>query len=374
MPDSSVQFGSAFRGYDRSQVDQHVNQAAQASAAVWQEAAERTLQVSQLEAANGELKGEVECLVRHARVIEEARMEVETPTYEGFGARIISILSLADKESREMRAHAAADAANDRALAEESALAIRQAADDYAMKKQSANDDEVARILADARQQADSLGAEVRRQADSLLDDAKQRASSIVDDVDRQAMARQDADRQAMALRELAETAYERARANSAAAAVDFETTLAARRDSTALEFAAQVAAAEDQLTAVRLRSERARNDSDKAQQEAETKCTQMLEQAMENSQELVAEAKAKAERIRGNSDRELVAATQRRDDINAQLSAVRRELAALGGIARTSVDQVSEPAADELTGHPLADEEADAPVTGSHPPVGPKG
>ena len=374
MPDSNVQFGRALRGYDRAQVDQHVNQAAQASAAVWQEAAERTLQVSQLEAANCQLTGEVERLVRHARVLEEAQMEVETPTYEGLGARIISILTLADKESREMRAHAAADAANDRALAEESALATRQDADDYAMKTQSVNDDEIARMLADARQQAASLGADARRHADSLLDDAKQRASSIVDDVDRQAMARQDADRQAMALRELAETAYESARANSATAAVDFETTLAARRDSTALEFAAQVAAAEHQLAAVRLRSEQARNDSDKAQQEAETKCTQMLEQAMANSQELVAEAKVKAERIRGNSEHELVAATQRRDDMNAQLSIVRRELAALGGIARTSADQLSEPVADELTGHPRTDEEADGPATGSHPLVGSRG
>ena len=47
-----------------------------------------------------------------------------------------------------------------------------------------------------------------------------------------------------------------------------------------------------------------------------------------------MAEAKSKAERIRGDSERELAAATQRRDSINAQLSNVRQMLTALGGVA----------------------------------------
>jgi hypothetical protein len=49
-----------------------------------------------------------------------------------------------------------------------------------------------------------------------------------------------------------------------------------------------------------------------------------------------VAEAKAKADRIREDSERVLAAATQRRDSINAQLTNVRQMLATLsgGGIA----------------------------------------
>ena len=285
-------------------------------------------------------------------------MEAEAPTYEGLGARIISILALADQEARELRARSQADAANDRALAEESALATRQDADDYAMKTQSANDDQSARTLSEAQQQAESLLANARQRADSLVNDARTRADSLVDDVDRQARARQDADRHAMVLREEAEAAYERARASSAAAAIDFETTLAARRDSTALEFAAQVAAAEQQLAAVRLRSEQARTESERAQQEAEAQCARMLEQSTTISEALVAEAQAKADRIRVHSERELVAATQRRDNINAELSVVRRDLAALGGVARTSPSQQSEPAADQLTDRDGAREE----------------
>ncbi len=149
-----------------------------------------------------------------------------------------------------------------------------------------------------------------------------------------------------MARREEAEAVYERARARSAAAAVDFETTLAARRDTSALEFAAQVTAAEQQLAAVRLRSEQARKDSEQAQQEAAAKSAQQLAQATAHAQTLVAEAKA--ERVRSNSERELAAATQRRDSINAQLSIVRKDLAALGGVTRFNPLRLTEPAADQ--------------------------
>lgn len=335
MPDSNVQFRVALRGYDRTQVDQHLNQQAQGSSAVWQEAAERTLRVGQLEAANTELKGELARLSQRALALEEAQMEATTPTYEGLGARIIAILALADTESRELRTHALADAANERALAEENALATRQDSDDYATKTRSDTDDEAAKVLKDARAQASGLLGEAMLQADSLLDDAREKADALLNEAEKQAMARQDADRQAMAMREEAEAVYERARASSAAAAVDFETTLAARRDTSAVEFAAQVHAAEQQLSAVRERSERTRNQSEQAQREAGTKCAQQLEQAMASAQTLVTEATTKAERIRDNSERELTAATQRRNNINAQLTIIRRDLAALGGVAR---------------------------------------
>jgi hypothetical protein len=160
-------------------------------------------------------------------------------------------------------------------------------------------------------------------------------------------MARQDADLQAMARREEAEAAYEHARAKSAAAAIDFETTLAARRDTAASEFAAQLATAEQQLAAVRLRSEQIRNDDQQAHQEAAAKTAQQVEQATATARTLVAEAKAKAELVRAHSEREIASATERRDHINAQLSIVRRDLAALGGVARFNPMLPAEPAVD---------------------------
>ena len=68
----------------------------------------------------------------------------------------------------------------------------------------------------------------------------------------------------------------------------------------------------------------------------------------MAHAHSLVAEAKTKAERIRGDSERELAAATQRRDSINAQLSNVRQMLAALGGVAVGNVAEMAEAIAEK--------------------------
>ena len=63
----------------------------------------------------------------------------------------------------------------------------------------------------------------------------------------------------------------------------------------------------------------------------------------------MVAEAKTKAERIREDSERVLVAATQRRDSINAQLTNVRQMLATLsGGAIVNPIESESEPAKNE--------------------------
>jgi len=316
MTDSSAHFRSVLRGYDPAQVDQHVHELAQAATVAQQEAAERTIEVSKLEAAHAQLQGELERQAQRARDVAEAQLKAAAPTYAGLGERIGSILTLADKEADEMRTRAQADAAHHHALADESALATRQTADDYATETRSTVDSEVARILEEAK-----------RHADSLLDDA---------------------DRQAMARLEEAEAVYERARAKSAAAAVDFETTLAARRETSALELLAEISAAEHQLAAVQARSEEIRNESERTQHEAASRSAQQLEQATAQALTLVAEAKAKAERIRGDSERELAAATQRRDSINAQLTNVRQMLATLGGVAIVAPLQMPDASADQ--------------------------
>ena len=59
-----------------------------------------------------------------------------------------------------------------------------------------------------------------------------------------------------------------------------------------------------------------------------------LVEAARQEAARLVSDAKATAERIRTDSERELAAASQRRDSINAQLSNVRQMLATLTGTA----------------------------------------
>jgi DivIVA domain-containing protein len=351
MAESSVNFRTVIRGYDPVQVDHHMDELARATASAWQEAAERTLEIKDLKAANDRLKGEVNGHSQRVRALESELEEAGEPTYTGLGERIGAILTLVENETFELRTRALADAANSRALADEDSLAIRQDADAYARATRGAADDEVAGALDDARQQAEGILDEARQLGENILEDAREYAGRLRDDADREAMARQDADRQATARREEAEVVYEHARAKAAAAAVDFETTLAARREASALEFAAQVAAAEQQLAAVRVRTEEARTEFERAQHETSAKIARQLEQAAGRAQAVVAEAKTKAERIRDDAERELAATTQRRDGINAQISNVRRELAALGGTKRVRPARQEVPAADHNNG-----------------------
>jgi DivIVA domain-containing protein len=333
MSDYSVSFRNVKRGYDPAQVDQHMHELAQAAASAWQEATERTRQINDLTTTNGKLTKELRSLAERTRALEAAQREAEAPTYTGLGERIGVVLTLVDNEVNELRTRAQAGAANSLALAEENALATRQNADKYSRETRTAAEDRAARVLEDARQQADSLLEQAQQQINGLRREARQEAQNLRDDIERQEMTRQDADRQAMARREETEALYEQARANAAAAAIDFETTLAARREASASEFAAQLAAAEQQLAAVRQRADRARNDSEQAQQEAAAKISQQLEQASTRAQNLVAEAKAKAERIREDSEHDLAAVTQRRDSVNEQLSKLHQELAALSAV-----------------------------------------
>jgi hypothetical protein len=149
------------------------------------------------------------------------------------------------------------------------------------------------------------------------------------------------------------------ARTQAATAAVEFETTLAASRDASTLEFAAEATAAEQQLATIWPQSEQTRVGTEQSQQGAASRSEQQLEQAMSQAHMLVAEAKSRAERIRGDSERELAAVTQR-DSINAQLSNVRQMLAALGGVAAGNPMERAAPAAGQsepaTAGPPPAD------------------
>ncbi len=317
MNESNAQFRSVLRGYDTAQVDQHVNDLTQAAAAARREAGDLSIQVTKLEAAQQQLRSDLEAQAAKGRALEEEQKKAAAPTYADLGQRIGSMLQLADEEGNELRVRAQADAEAHHALADESARGTRESADVYAKETRSAADADAARILEDAR-----------RRADSILDDA---------------------DRQATARREEAEAVYERARAKSAAAAADFETTLATRRDTSAQEFAVQIAAAEQQLAAVQQQAEQTRVDSELRAHEAATKSSHQLSEAKGQAESMVAEAKTKAERIREDSERVLVAATQRRDSINAQLTNVRQMLATLsGGAIVNPIEPESEPAKNE--------------------------
>jgi hypothetical protein len=67
------------------------------------------------------------------------------------------------------------------------------------------------------------------------------------------------------------------------------------------------------------------------------------VETAQRQAEDIVADANAKADRVRSESERELAALTNRRDSINAQLTNVREMLATLTGAAVAAAGQGAE-------------------------------
>ena len=251
----------------------------------------------------------------------------EPPSFEHLGERVGQLLALAEAEAREMREGASAETEGIRKLAEQAATEVRDAADQHAEQRRRDAETEATRLLADARRAADE--------------------------------ERDAAERDASARRQEAEALYEQQRAEAAQAAADFETTLAERRERSAVEFRQQQAATQAQLDDLAQQLESARAAAQKEQEAAEAQARRTLVEAEERAETIVREARATADRIRSDSDRELAAATQRRDSINAQLTNVRQMLATLSGSATGYiVDPIAESAEEP---HEEAGEQTDA-------------
>ncbi len=103
-------------------------------------------------------------------------------------------------------------------------------------------------------------------------------------------------------------------------------------------------------------RVEETRLAAQREQEGAEAEARRVVLEAEERAANLIREARTAADRVRTESERELAAATQRRDSINAQLTNVRQMLATLtGSAAGFAVD----PLPDEA---PVPDAEEAAP------------
>ncbi len=314
MPDEM--FTTVRRGYDPTEVERALGQ-------VQGEVADLRTRLEAAEAAAEQARGEASAS-REALVSREGQ-EPELPTYEHLGERVGQILSLAEAEASETRSRVGAEAEAFRKDVEAQVATLRADADRYAEETRRDAEAEGARIVADARKAADS--------------------------------ERDAAERDASALRSEAEALYEDQRAKAAQAAADFETTLAERRQKSTSEFQAQQAAAQAELDAMTARNSDAMAALEHNRSEAEARVARMLTEAEERAASMVNEARATADRVRAESDRELAAASQRRDSINAQLSNVRQMLATLTGTV-PGVIPVGEPAADEA---PAPDEEVAA-------------
>ena len=301
--ESPTPFRTVLRGYEPAQVDQHIRELTTSLTALQQQSEQLQRHVQELQSRTDAAEAAV--------ISAQEDSKDRAPTFTEFGERVAKILSLADDEARDLVTRARTDAEAIVADGEAHAKKVRKEAEQYSLDWKSEVDAEAARILEEARTQADDM--------------------------------RDEAERDATARRSEAQALYEQERAKSAQAAAAFETTLAERRGKVEQEFAARTALAEQQLAAVTDRAAQVQREADRSRSEAERLSQQQLADANRQAQEIVAAAKDKAERIRAESERELAAATQRRDSINAQLTNVRQMLATLSGQPAMPLDLLAD-------------------------------
>ena len=303
-------FKTVLRGYDPTEVDRAIGDLAKARDQARTEAADSAIEATKLQATVAQLEEQLSSYRSRLAAVEENQPS-EQPSFNDLGARIGRMLALAEDEADELKTRARTEAERVTAEAEEAASQTKSAADRYARDVVSKADTEAARIVEAAKRQADE----------------------IVDYADREAVAR----------REEAEAVYEHQRARAAAAAAEFERSLAERRDKAAEEFATQMAANELAIGRAQERQVALEMEGDRALAEAKMQAESTIKSAREEAIQHVEAARLGALKIRRESERELQAATGRRDAINAQLATVRQMLATLGGTVASPLAEIDE-------------------------------
>ncbi len=320
-------FRSVLRGYDPEEVNATIESLTQELEEAKEQLATAksssggeqvpAIDSSEFESTIVSLQNELDKMSAYAADLE--RQMADNPKESNFaslGKRISQMLTLAEAESEDMRATAKADTDKLRSDTQAGADQTRSAAEAYA-----------ADVHAEAEAEATRIVTQAQRQAEDILDQA---------------------DREAQARREEAEAIYESHRARTAVAAADFEKTLAERRDEAAKDFAAQMQAqeeamkrAEDSLTAIE-------EEAETYKQEVQDQADATIKDASAKAADILKQAKQQAEKIRRESDREVQAASARRDAITLQLSNVRQMLATMGVVPQGDFDDEAPAVEDE--------------------------
>ncbi|HOA87921.1 hypothetical protein [Propioniciclava tarda] len=311
-------FKTAFRGYDPLDVDPAFAQLRKAVADSNDEVGRVNVELQKAKAEASDLKTQHAAVVARVAELEEQLATVGRPSYEEFGTTIGRILSLAEKEAQALRTKAQADA---------------------------------DALLSDAAAKASAMTEKAEREASDLASSSQAEAARLVENARRHADEQLDhADRESSARREEAEAVYEQQQQRATAAAADFEKTLAGRRDDAAREFEAQHASHAEQLAAAIERRDAAEAEAARILAQAQEQASAILDAAKGEASDVVGTARSQADRIRRDSERELVAATQRRDAISAQLTNVRQMLATLGGGTAFGLSDDEDPVVHAVT------------------------
>lgn len=325
MTQQNPSFRTVRRGYEPDEVDRSLAELRSAADAARAQAAEQAATLADLQAKLAESAQAAQTAQQRVAELEEQLNAA--PSRKEVGSRISKILGLAEQEAADLRKKAE--------LAADQLVAAAQAS--------------AQELTGSAELQATEVTTRAEASAAQVVEAANRKADEILDYADREATAR----------REEAEAVYEHQRARAASAAADFEKTLAERRDAAAAEFSAQMQAHEQALLRAEERQSGAEAEADRILLSARSQAEAQLGAARQEADRLVESARLTAEKIRRQSERELQAASERRDAITAQLANVRQMLATLGGAAL--VDRTETPAAAVASGEVEVDEQEQA-------------
>jgi hypothetical protein len=278
--------GGRGRGYRPAQVDRYVAELSEARDAAWERAARLTVLANELAA--------------EAERLREVIAQLAPQTYESLGDRAQLILMAAEEEIGCLRAAAEVAAQEQWEAAQAEARTVRDAARDEAERVREAAEAASRSVVESAQVEVDELRAasrqdakEWRTEALAALKEMRQRTAAVLAEQERE-----HAERWETAGHELAE----RDTAMTARVAQLEEYTLAKLADAKR-----QYAMAEQ---AARLRQE----------------------DAQAQAAEIIAQARAREERLARETERTLREHVERREELKAHLEHVRGSLAALTG------------------------------------------
>ena len=140
-------FDVVLRGYDRQQVDEHIEQ---------------------LEDQAHRHRDQAQALRRELSAVHRQLRERERPTYAGRGLRIEQLLRLAEEQATEILGEARAAADELRAAAKAGAAELRAAAENEAAELRASAERDTGDLRASAEREADTVKVTARQEADEL--------------------------------------------------------------------------------------------------------------------------------------------------------------------------------------------------------------
>ncbi len=165
------------RGYEPEEVDSFIESQNRTMQAAKKDAAERSVELTKLNAALTDLRGQ---LGQQSRVMAELRRQsspTSAQTFGDLGQRIGQILVLADEEASEMRRRATAEADEIRERTNRAAAELKATTNTYAEQVRSRADEESARIIAQANHEAEAIVAEAQSVTAAQRQEAAQEAA-----------------------------------------------------------------------------------------------------------------------------------------------------------------------------------------------------